>query len=273
LDAKANVKTTFYYMRHAESVSNVRCVTSSYPTPFVDHITDKGKEQTRKAIEEFKKQNVKIDLVVTSDILRTKETAEMFSDMMGCSVIYEERLREINFGEYNGKSCKRATDFFRKESREDFQAFFPGGESLDQKQKDAMSVIFELQKKYAGQNILIVSHKGVIKLIESKFDGSDPIEYMVDETWPKNAEIGKFSFKNAPYNPETQELDLHKPYVDDFYLKCPECGGVMKRTKEVIDCWFDSGAMPFAQIHYPFEKDKFKYPAEFICEGIDQTRG
>ncbi len=273
LDEKANTKTTFYYMRHGESVSNVREVVSSYPTPFVDHVTEKGKENIKKAIDNFLKLKIKIDLIVTSDILRTKETAEMMADALGCPLIYEERLREINFGEYNGKSAKKALEFFRHESREDFESFFPGGESLAQKQKDAMAVLFDLQKKYPGQTIMVVSHKGVIKLMEAKLTGEEPVDYMVDETWPRNSEIGKLSYLNAPYNPETQELDLHKPYVDDFYLKCPVCGGLMKRTKEVIDCWFDSGSMPFSQIHYPFEKDKFKFPAEFICEGIDQTRG
>ncbi len=70
--------------------------------------------------------------------------------------------------------------------------------------------------------------------------------------------------------------ELHKPFVDDIILKCPKCGGVMHRVPQVIDCWFDSGAMPFAQHHYPFEnKENFDelYPADFICEGIDQTRG
>ena len=77
-------------------------------------------------------------------------------------------------------------------------------------------------------------------------------------------------------NPLPENLDLHKPYIDDVVLQCGECGGDMKRTPEVIDCWFDSGCMPYAQLHYPFEnKDKFEihYPADFICEGVDQTRG
>ncbi|TSA19445.1 isoleucine--tRNA ligase [bacterium] len=77
--------------------------------------------------------------------------------------------------------------------------------------------------------------------------------------------------KNVP-----DPLDLHKPYVDDVTFVCKECGGTMKRTPELIDVWFDSGSMPFAQWHYPFEnKDVFEraYPSDFISEGIDQTRG
>ena len=71
-------------------------------------------------------------------------------------------------------------------------------------------------------------------------------------------------------------MEFHRPYIDEITLKCPDCGGVMKRVPEVLDCWFDSGAMPFAQHHYPFEnKDLFEqqFPAQFISEAVDQTRG
>ena len=71
-------------------------------------------------------------------------------------------------------------------------------------------------------------------------------------------------------------VELHRPYIDEITMKCPECGGTMHRVPEVIDCWFDSGAMPFAQHHYPFEnQDLFEqqFPADFISEAVDQTRG
>jgi isoleucyl-tRNA synthetase len=74
----------------------------------------------------------------------------------------------------------------------------------------------------------------------------------------------------------TTPLDLHRPYMDEITFACPKCDGRMQRVPEVIDCWFDSGAMPVAQWHYPFEnEDKFKqnFPADFICEAVDQTRG
>ena len=73
-----------------------------------------------------------------------------------------------------------------------------------------------------------------------------------------------------------EDIELHKPYIDKVHLKCPECGKEMTRFKEVIDCWFDSGSMPYAQLHYPFEnKDEFekRFPAGFISEAVDQTRG
>ena len=76
---------------------------------------------------------------------------------------------------------------------------------------------------------------------------------------------------NCPDN-----IELHRPFIDAVTLKCEKCGGEMKRVPEVIDCWFDSGSMPFAQWHYPFEnKEVFEsqFPADFISEGVDQTRG
>ncbi|HBA68174.1 MAG TPA: isoleucine--tRNA ligase, partial [Lachnospiraceae bacterium] len=77
-------------------------------------------------------------------------------------------------------------------------------------------------------------------------------------------------------NESARTVELHRPYIDEITIKCPKCGGTMKRVPEVIDCWFDSGAMPFAQHHYPFEnQDLFhkQFPAQFISEAVDQTRG
>ena len=77
-------------------------------------------------------------------------------------------------------------------------------------------------------------------------------------------------------NPAAQKVELHRPYIDEITITCPDCGKIMKRVPEVIDCWFDSGAMPFAQHHYPFENEELfeqQFPAQFISEAVDQTRG
>ena len=82
--------------------------------------------------------------------------------------------------------------------------------------------------------------------------------------------------EKAIENVDVETIDLHRPFVDNIHLTCPECGKKMTRDLAVIDCWFDSGAMPFAQYHYPFENKELwesQYPADFIAEGIDQTRG
>ncbi len=86
----------------------------------------------------------------------------------------------------------------------------------------------------------------------------------------------KAELKSRCNLPRNEDIELHRPYLDDLVCTCPKCGGKMKRTPEVIDCWFDSGSMPFAQYHYPFEnKELFEetFPADFISEAVDQTRG
>ena len=88
--------------------------------------------------------------------------------------------------------------------------------------------------------------------------------------------IGSINELSDKVGRDLAELDLHRPYIDEILYNCPECGGRMRRIKDLIDVWFDSGSMPYAQWHYPFEnQDKFKtqFPADYICEAVDQTRG
>ncbi|MCL2404460.1 MAG: isoleucine--tRNA ligase [Defluviitaleaceae bacterium] len=92
----------------------------------------------------------------------------------------------------------------------------------------------------------------------------------------KNMGATSHSSKDNTAASMADDIELHKPYIDDIRLNCPQCGGEMVRTPEVIDCWFDSGSMPFAQWHYPYEnQDIFakQFPADIISEGLDQTRG
>jgi len=89
-------------------------------------------------------------------------------------------------------------------------------------------------------------------------------------------ELEEMSIDNKKPLNEEGELDLHRPYIDEIQIKCPKCGGAAERTPDVADVWFDSGSMPFAQYHYPFDNKQLQeeqYPADFIAEGIDQTRG
>ena len=88
--------------------------------------------------------------------------------------------------------------------------------------------------------------------------------------------IGSVQELSEKTGKDLKGLDLHRPYVDEVEYTCPECGETMHRVPELIDVWFDSGSMPVAQWHYPFENEQeFKehYPADYICEAVDQTRG
>ncbi len=113
-------------------------------------------------------------------------------------------------------------------------------------------------------------------LSRDRFWGTPLNIWLCDECDNKESIGSVDELKNRSQTTLNEPLDLHKPYIDDVVIKCSECGSDMHRTPEVIDCWFDSGSMPFAQLHYPFEnKDKFEvaYPCDFISEAVDQTRG
>jgi isoleucyl-tRNA synthetase len=118
-------------------------------------------------------------------------------------------------------------------------------------------------------------------LSRDRFWGT-PLNIWVCEDCGHKSSIGsreELSKRGRKSNGEavSPDFELHRPYIDDVVLTCEKCGHAMHRTPEVIDCWFDSGSMPFAQWHYPFENaDRFEselFPADFISEGIDQTRG
>lgn len=103
-----------------------------------------------------------------------------------------------------------------------------------------------------------------------------PLNIWTCESCEKQFCVGSLEELRSIAEAFPEEYDLHKPFIDDLDVGCPSCGGKMKRVPEVIDCWFDSGSMPFAQYHYPVEGlDTFKgqYPADFISEGVDQSRG
>src|SRR3989339_246284 len=130
----------------------------------------------------------------------------------------------------------------------------------------AMKAIKDIREKHAGKRILLVSHGDTTWLIMAALAGMQEKDYP-GVKYLEPAEFHKVRLHNRPYNAEG-ELDLHKPYVDAIELKCPDCFGKMRRVSEVIDVWFDSGAMPFAGKYYPN-----LYPADYISEAIDQTRG
>lgn len=103
-----------------------------------------------------------------------------------------------------------------------------------------------------------------------------PLPVWVCESCGHKDAVGSVEELSKRSGQDLSELDLHRPYVDDIHFSCEKCGGQMNRVEEVIDCWADSGSMPYAQWHYPFENEemfKQQYPADFICEAVDQTRG
>jgi isoleucyl-tRNA synthetase len=155
----------------------------------------------------------------------------------------------------------------------------PGGENYNDTRIKVGEFIYDLEKKFFHKNILIVTHESPAWLMFSVAQGLDIKSCVklsgMGESFLENSEFKELDFVPLPHN-ENYELDLHKPFIDQVVL-VDKKGNELKRVKEVMDVWFDSGAMPFAQDHYPFENKKWVetkgYPADFISEAVDQTRG
>lgn len=287
----------YFLLRHGESIPNVEEFHCSWPEPKGGSLTSNGRRQVEKLIPKIKRN--KIDLIFSSDILRAKQTAEMIGKAINMKIEYDKRLREIDVGGLNGKNLSEARKYFDPESRlneeeiifKKFYDGFPGGEKYSQAMIRMRSFIKEIEKKYKNKNILIISHDAPISLLIYSMSGQNFFEGVGQrkKISLKTGEMRELVFKNFPYN-SRGELDFHRPYVDEVKFYCPKCGGLMERVPEVIDCWFDSGSMPFAQAHFPFAclksqipnpksqnykklVKKILFPADYIAEAIDQTRG
>jgi isoleucyl-tRNA synthetase len=261
----------YFVMRHGESLSNKELFNDS-GFDKNNHLTQKGREQVLGVVESLRNKN--LDLIISSPVLRTKETTEIISKELGVEIVFDDRLKEKSFGDYEGKSLKEYQDFYGHEF-DKLDKPLPNGENSNDIRKRMGDFIYDTDSKYQNKNILIVSHGTPIYLLYGVASGFDDKEILNNPNYFNNADVKKLDFKPIPHN-ELYELDLHRPYIDQVELGCT-CGGKMKRVREVMDVWFDSGAMPFAQDHYPFENKEFidgpGYPADYISEAIDQTRG
>ena len=268
---------TYFIMRHGQSENNVKEILNS-DVKNVFHLTEKGKNDVQKTAETIKE---KFDLIISSPLQRTKETAEIVAKVNGYKVsdiILDNRLLEVGFGELEGASEDSYSKLFSNK-RDFFYTTTRGVETRQSIKKRISELLNETETKYKGKKILFVSHDASLWMMASVAQGCDVEETMTvkprDEVFMKNAEFKSLDYKIIPRN-EYGELDLHRPFIDDIVFDC-SCGHKMQRVKEVMDVWFDSGAMPFAQDHYPFENteyiEKGAYPADYISEAIDQTRG
>lgn len=274
-------ENSFLVMRHGEAENNVLHVCSSR-AEFPHHLTEKGKGQVGATAEAL--VGKKIDLIISSPFVRTRETAEIVAEKIGINpkdIIFDDRLREVGTGIFDGKKVDEYHGFW-KNLAERFEKAPEGAETYTEIRRRVGDFIYDIDKKYAGKNILIVSHDGPSWLMFALAAGMDTAKTVAvfEKTgaYLSNAEAEPLDFAPLPHN-DNYEVDFHRPYIDDVTLACP-CGGEVKRIPELFDCWFESGSMPYGQWHYPFENtDKFDpakgkgFPAEFIGEGLDQTRG
>ena len=272
---------TYVTMRHGQSVSNTKHIISS-KVDNDDPLTDEGKEQIATIIDEIKKHGV--TKIVASPFMRTKMTAEMVADGLGMNagdIVFDERIQEWHMDDvYEGKDWNKYVEESHK--IEDWVHDAPGESEPPAVMKQRLGeFIFAMEKEYKGEKILIVTHGGVIRLLRGVAEGLHntipgmSAFYTKEEKLSANAEVAPLPFTPFPHD-DRYQFDPHRPYIDEVELQTPE-GKKLVRTPEVIDVWFDSGAMPYAQHHYPFENKEYvdttAFPAGYISEATDQTRG
>ncbi len=257
----------YYLMRHGEAESNVKGIITSDLNG--NSMTEKGREQVLEKLPFIK--DAKISLIFSSDLVRTRETTEIIASELGYAqekVIYDNRLRELNFGDYSGEDIKAYHRHFGSEDAR-FSARPPNGENLTDLRKRVMNLLYELESKYQDQNILLVSHGDPTWLMQIGAGGATPDNADTSRAvfYLQNGEIKELNFVALPHNAD-YELDLHRPYIDEVKFKCGKCVGEMSRVPEVFDTWYDSGSVAFASNNL-----RELVPADFIAEGLDQTRG
>lgn len=277
LHEKRYFKNNFFLLRHGQADHNVKGLVGPRDemSGQESKLTAKGIRQVVKAAKILKKYH--IDVIVASDIYRIRQTAKIVSEEIGKPIMFCEELRELNLGSHQTITEKEYHSLFGSEVEWFTKKIDPAAENHTDLKKRMWSFIQKTNRDYNGKNILVISHGDPLWILESmskNLSNSESLKYH-KKYYIKNGELRKMSLFNYPYNQEG-EVDVHRPYIDEVVLRCTKCQAPMRRVKEVIDVWFDSGAMPFAQWHYPFEnKNTFKksYPADYIAEGIDQTRG
>ncbi len=276
----------YFIMRHGEALLNTKN-TLNADLSVENPLTEIGRESIRAAVKKL--EGKKIDVVVHSPLQRTRETAEALVESLGLpkNILKEDsRLREVAFGEFEGRSINEYHSFFQF-THERMIARPKGGETWTEVKNRVMEALYGLEEEYKNKTILVVSHNGPIQMMQAGVYGYDLTKsgkHIEDSQFDlKTGEVRELSFTPIPHN-INYELDLHRPYIDEIKLVDTD-GAPLNRVPYVFDCWFESGSMPYGQQHYPFENTDifnpkggwFKkvkgYPADFIAEGMDQTRG
>jgi isoleucyl-tRNA synthetase len=283
---------TYKVMRHGKTIKNDQGTWDFDSTNNV-HLLEEGKMAVREQAEKLKAEGYMPDVVYVSPFIRTEETLQIVSEVLGIpkdNIIEDKRIVEWNVGgDWNGKPIE---DFFKalyeKFGKNFHYQKFENGESYADMIKRAGEFLYEVDSKHKDKKIMIVSHASVLKAcfaLDHVLDYSNVAEFHNHFMKYRNAEVRDLEFVPLPHN-ENFEIDLHKPFIDDVVL-VSDSGKELKRTKEVMDVWFDSGAMPFAQhadkrrsfvvgeVKKTFDEyvSGVPFPADYISEAIDQTRG
>lgn len=274
LSRHALPRNTFILVRHGQSENNLTHILSGLPEIKKYSLTNKGKNQAE-CLGTLLLQE-KVDLIVASPVNRAKETANILRAVSGASLEFDERLREIDFGPFNGKKVEEYEAFWGSKEARFTKQGKEGMENFRDLKIRMIECLRDINARHEGKTIAIVTHRGSLWVLEGALYGLSDKD--IAQSLPEDFESGEARrvYMRLPFN-HTGEVDLHRPFIDEILLKCSKCKGTMRRIPEVADVWFDSGSMPFAQAHWPFDTGKsiknLAFPADYIAEGIDQTRG
>jgi isoleucyl-tRNA synthetase len=266
----------YFIVRHAQAGSNVDGTINALPND-ENKLTEEGRTQCALIAQAVAARN--ITTIVHSGLLRGKETAHAVAQALGLpatAVIEDARVIEYQVGAaWEGKTWQEFNSQFSSEA-EKFNKHIPGSETRRELINRTGDFLYEFEATHTNENVLIVGHGSSLFGLQCVAEGADAMRTVTlkEAGYLNNGEVRALPFVPVPHN-DNYELDFHRPYIDDIELF--ENGVKLERVPDVFDCWFESGSMPYAQHHFmgkdseQFEKDCF--PAEFIAEGLDQTRG
>lgn len=282
LKAKLPTRNRYFIVRHGEAENNTKGLVSSH-IDAPHHLTEKGKAQAQGAAQRLAKERV--DMIITSPLIRTRETADIIRAELGLpaeAVHLEKRFAEVAGGDFEGKSVDTYRAYFATHGSR-FVTRPPGGECQADVRARVVAALDDIDARYEGKTIVLVSHETPLWLMEMTAEGYD--RRQAEQLWNErpidfigNAEVREIILAPLPHGRDG-EIDVHRPYIDGVLYACT-CGGTMRRVPEVFDCWFESGSMPYAESCFvgagtptfsPIQQRG--YPADFIAEGLDQTRG
>jgi len=285
LDKTKKSGNVYFAMRHGEARANAEQTLDSGGWQD-NHLTEAGRAKVEASAASLKK-HTDIDMIVVSPVLRARETATIVQKTFGLphsAIMVDERLRERSMGVFDRKLIAEWNAFFPT-VKSHFETAPEGAENLFQVRKRAADLLFDVERRYVNKKILFITHGDVAwTMLQAAQHTSreDLLAMEKKEGYLPTGTYGAVPFVPFPHNKE-YELDLHRPYIDAVTL-VDNKGRGYERTPEVVDCWVESGAMPYASNHYPFEnKEVFNprrlwglwpkgFPAHFIAEYIAQTR-
>ncbi len=273
LFSEAKASNTYFAMRHGQTVYNLIKKLDSLGAE-ENILTEEGKEKIISQRDGVK--NLGIDMIIASPLSRAKETAKLLGEYLDIPILLDERLREFAFGEFEGKTSE---EFHAKTSlHAHLNERAVGGESFKDLGRRMMQLILECEEKYKEKKILFVTHGSNVYMgrAEAGLWTDEEIRADKDEAAELNVRNGtliEIPVLMVPRD-ESGAVNVHRPHIDKVTLSID--GEIYTRIPDVFDCWYESGSMPYASLHFPFEnKETFakNFPADFIAEGLDQTRG